>query len=145
MKRLVTLHRVIIEQFIAEHGIEYDLQFVTPFFLNSLECLYTKKACKFLQSYEKKFTFLLMRRDKIRYLSNKLAFIISLSNTLLAACDWPRGFMVWRSQTGVSGLLYFSSSIAYRSSQGLAKLYPRCSHTQASCLSMTRVWQQYAS
>jgi hypothetical protein len=42
-----------IEQFIAEHGIEYGLQFVTRFFLNFPDCLYLKKSCKFLQSYEK--------------------------------------------------------------------------------------------
>ena len=40
-------------QFIAECRIENGLQFVTPFFLNSPNCLYTKKSCKFLQSYEK--------------------------------------------------------------------------------------------
>ena len=45
--------RVFIEQFIAERGIEYGLQFVTLFFLNSLNCLYLKKSCKFSQSYEK--------------------------------------------------------------------------------------------
>ncbi|MBR6320077.1 MAG: hypothetical protein IKR50_06545 [Prevotella sp.] len=42
-----------IEQFIAERGIEYGYQIVTQFFLNSLNCLYTKKFCDFLQSYEK--------------------------------------------------------------------------------------------
>jgi hypothetical protein len=42
-----------IEQFIAEHGIEYGCQFVTLFFINPPDCLYTKKSCKFLQSYEK--------------------------------------------------------------------------------------------
>jgi len=40
-------------QFIAECGIEYGLQFVTPFSLNPPDCLYTKKSCEFLQSYEK--------------------------------------------------------------------------------------------
>jgi hypothetical protein len=40
-------------QFIAECGIEYGLQFVTQFFLNPPDCLYTKKFCDFLQSYEK--------------------------------------------------------------------------------------------
>ena len=40
-------------QFIAERGIEYGLQFVTQFFLNSPDCLYTKKSSEFLQSYEK--------------------------------------------------------------------------------------------
>jgi hypothetical protein len=63
MKRLVAHLRVFfdkrsgkaerIEQFIAEHGIEYGLQFVTPFFPNSPNCLYLKKSIKFLQSYEK--------------------------------------------------------------------------------------------
>ena len=33
-----------IEQFIAERGIEYGCQFVTQFFLNSPDCLYTKKS-----------------------------------------------------------------------------------------------------
>ena len=42
--------------FIAECGIEYGLQFVTRFFLNSLDCLYLKKSCEFLQSYEKRLT-----------------------------------------------------------------------------------------
>ena len=42
-----------IEQFIAERGIEYGLQFVTQFFLNFPDCLYTKKSWEFLQSYEK--------------------------------------------------------------------------------------------
>ena len=41
------------KQFIAERGIEYGLQFVTPFFINSPNCLYTKKSSNFLQSYEK--------------------------------------------------------------------------------------------
>ena len=50
---LVAHLRVFIEQFIAERGIEYGLQFVTRFFLNSPDCLYLKKSCKFLQSYEK--------------------------------------------------------------------------------------------
>ena len=40
-------------QFIAEYGIEYGCQFVSPFFLNPLNCLYTKKSCDFFQSYEK--------------------------------------------------------------------------------------------
>ena len=40
-------------QFIAERGIEYGFQIVTRFFLNSPDCLYLKKSCKFLQSYEK--------------------------------------------------------------------------------------------
>ena len=40
--------------FIAECGIEYGLQFVTQFFLNSPDCLYTKKSWEFFQSYEKK-------------------------------------------------------------------------------------------
>ena len=39
--------------FIAERGIEYGLQFVTLFFLNSPDCLYLKKSCEFWQSYEK--------------------------------------------------------------------------------------------
>jgi hypothetical protein len=42
-------------QFIAECGIEYGLQFVTQFFLNSPDCLYTKKSCEFFQSYKKKY------------------------------------------------------------------------------------------
>ena len=41
------------KQFIAERGIEYGYQFVTPKILNSPDCLYLKKSCKFLQSYEK--------------------------------------------------------------------------------------------
>ena len=41
------------KQFIAECGIEYGLQIVTSFFLNSPDCLYIKKSCKFLQSYRK--------------------------------------------------------------------------------------------
>ena len=45
--------RVFIEQFIAERGIEYGLQIVTRKFLNPPDCLYLKKSCKFLQSYEK--------------------------------------------------------------------------------------------
>jgi len=45
-----------IEQFIVEHGIEYGLQFVTPFSFNPTNCLYTKKFCDFLQSYEKSST-----------------------------------------------------------------------------------------
>ena len=40
-------------QFVAERGIENGLQIVTPIFLNPLNCLYTKKDCKFFQSYEK--------------------------------------------------------------------------------------------
>jgi hypothetical protein len=40
-------------QFIAECEIEYGCQFVTRFFLNFPDCLYLKKSCKFLQSYEK--------------------------------------------------------------------------------------------
>ena len=39
-------------QFIAECGIEYGLQFVTQFFLNPLDCLYTKKSKKSFQSYD---------------------------------------------------------------------------------------------
>ena len=53
MKRLVTHLRVFIEQFIAERGIEYGLQFVTRFFFNSSDCLYLKKSYEFLQSYKK--------------------------------------------------------------------------------------------
>jgi len=53
MKRLVTHLQVFIEQFIAERGIEYGLQIVTWKFLNPPDCLYLKKSCKFLQSYEK--------------------------------------------------------------------------------------------
>ena len=41
------------KQFIAECGIEYGCQFVTPFSLNPPDCLYTKKSREFLQSYEK--------------------------------------------------------------------------------------------
>ena len=40
-------------QFIAECGIEYGCQIVTQIFLNSPDCLYIKKFCKFFQSYEK--------------------------------------------------------------------------------------------
>ena len=39
-----------------------------------------EQTTKFWSSkFKKKFTFLLMRRDKIRYISNKLAFIFSFS------------------------------------------------------------------
>jgi hypothetical protein len=38
---------------VEECGIEYGRQFVTQFFLNPPDCLYTKKFCDFLQSYEK--------------------------------------------------------------------------------------------
>ena len=40
-------------QFIVERGIEYGLQIVTLKILKSPDCLYTKKSCEFLQSYEK--------------------------------------------------------------------------------------------
>ena len=40
-------------QFVAERRIENGLQIVTPFFLNSPNCLYIKKSCNLLQSYEK--------------------------------------------------------------------------------------------
>ena len=46
-----------IEQFIAERGIEYGLQIVTQFFLNSPDCLYLKKSSKFLQSYKKTINY----------------------------------------------------------------------------------------
>ena len=55
LKRLVAHLQVFIEQFIAERGIEYGLQFVTQFFLNSPDCLYLKKSYEFLQSYDKIF------------------------------------------------------------------------------------------
>ena len=45
-----------IEQFIAERGIEYGLQFVTFKILNSPDCLYIKKSSEFLQSYENLLT-----------------------------------------------------------------------------------------
>ena len=55
MKRLVAHLRVFfdkrsgkaerIEQFIAECRIEYGLQIVTSFFLNSPDCLYINKSC----------------------------------------------------------------------------------------------------
>ena len=41
------------KQFIAECGIENGCQFVTQFFLNPPDCLYTKKSWEFLQSYSK--------------------------------------------------------------------------------------------
>jgi hypothetical protein len=41
------------KQFIAECGIEYGCQIVTQIFINSPDCLYTKKSWEFLQSYEK--------------------------------------------------------------------------------------------
>ena len=41
------------KQFIAECGIEYSCQIVTQIFINPQDCLYTKKSCEFLQSYEK--------------------------------------------------------------------------------------------
>ena len=41
------------KQFIAECGIEYGCQFVTPFSFNSPDSLYTKKNWEFIQSYEK--------------------------------------------------------------------------------------------
>jgi hypothetical protein len=50
-------------QFIAKCGIEYGLQFVTQFFLNPLDCLYTKKSKKSFQSY-KKFLDLQAEREK---------------------------------------------------------------------------------
>ena len=53
------------KQFIAERGIEYGLQFVTPFFLNSLNCLYLKKSCKFLQSYEKTHQLRILKTHKL--------------------------------------------------------------------------------
>ena len=40
-------------QFIAEWRIEYGLLSVTLKILNLPNCLYTKKSCKFFQSYEK--------------------------------------------------------------------------------------------
>ena len=66
MKRLVTHLRVFIEQFIAERGIEYGLQFVTQFFLNSPDCLYLKKSYEFLQSYEKKRELQKWKEKKIQ-------------------------------------------------------------------------------
>ena len=82
MKRLVAHLRVFfdkrsgkaerIEQFIAERGIEYGLQFVTLFFLNPPDCLYTKKSREFLQSYEKS-----------RY-SSKI-----IGKILLCVCNYP--------------------------------------------------------
>ena len=45
----MALHRVFIEQFIAERGIEYGLQIVTLFFFNFSDCLYIKNpanSCK---------------------------------------------------------------------------------------------------
>jgi hypothetical protein len=63
MKRLVAHLQVFfdkrsgkaerIEQFIAERGIEYGIQIVTSFILNSPDCLYRKKSCEFLHCYEK--------------------------------------------------------------------------------------------
>ena len=63
MKRLVAHLQVFfdkrsgkaerIEQFIAERGIEYGLQFVTQKILNPPDCLYRKKSCEFLHCYEK--------------------------------------------------------------------------------------------
>ena len=38
---------------VEECGIEYGCQFVTQIFVNPPDCLYTKKAYDFLQSYEK--------------------------------------------------------------------------------------------
>ena len=67
-----------IEQFIAEHGIEYGLQIVTQKFLNAPDCLYIKKSCKFLQSYEKSrakqknLLFFLPRRSKFAISDGKI-------------------------------------------------------------------------
>jgi len=66
------------KQFIAECGIEYGRQFVTPFSFNPTNCLYTKKSWEFLQSYEKTsemqkenfwnpFLFLPRRRIRLRF------------------------------------------------------------------------------
>ena len=64
-------------QFVAERGIENGLQIVTPIFLNPLNCLYTKKDCKFFQSYEKYLSFhiieVLWRKDNI-FAENRIIF-----------------------------------------------------------------------
>ena len=59
-------------QFIAECGIEYGLQFVTQFFLNPLNFLYTKKSWEFLQSYEKSLKVVPMWAD-IFYFIGKIS------------------------------------------------------------------------
>jgi len=41
-------------QFIAECGIEYGCQFVTPFSFNSPDCLYTKEKLQILPKLRKK-------------------------------------------------------------------------------------------
>ena len=65
------------KQFIAERGIEYGLQFVTPFLINYTNCLYTKKSSKFLQSYEK-------TREKPKL------FELSSSKSRASRNLWPR-------------------------------------------------------
>ena len=70
--------RCSLMHFIVECGIEYGCQFVTQFFLNPPDCLYTKKSWEILQSYEesrakqKKLFFFLPRR------SNFATFIAKL-------------------------------------------------------------------
>ena len=65
-------------QFVAERRIENGLQIVTPFFLNSPNCLYIKKSCNLLQSYaksrakQKKHFFFLPRRSKFAYFIGKV-------------------------------------------------------------------------
>ena len=58
-------------QFIAECGIEYGLQFVTQFFLNSPDCLYTKKSWEFLQSYEKNLSHRVKSKHHWLYLNSR--------------------------------------------------------------------------
>jgi hypothetical protein len=84
MKRLVAHLRVFFdkrsgkadrtEQIIAERGIENGLQIVTSFFLNSPDCLYIKKGCKFLQSYE---NILKLQNNSLIIAVNKISYILS--------------------------------------------------------------------
>ena len=69
------------KQFIAECGIEYGLQIVTLFFLNSSDCLYTKKSWEIFQSYEKSraeqkiLIFFMPRRSKFAISDGKVTKI----------------------------------------------------------------------
>jgi hypothetical protein len=93
----VALHRVFfdkrsgkaerIEQFVAERGIEYGLQFVTRFFLNSPDCLYLKKSCKFLQSYKKSRA---KQRNSFLFLPRRSKFANFIGRVTKKACKEQR-------------------------------------------------------
>lgn len=54
--RLVAQHREFFDkQIMAEWGNENRCQFVTPFFLNSPNCLYLQKVCDFIQKLQDYF------------------------------------------------------------------------------------------